>query len=348
MQKSRLTPLTIQPEHIYHPTYATDTNEKYGFKTKQKHICSAEIQSQNGLEIDPALLLMKLSHSSSLHTPQNSSDHSIPFLLLNLPVIIKRKLRSENHRKAQTIEALLSLSKPKFFSKHEHYKNTAIPQAIASQQKNYNLSTSSKKEKDSRTRKKSNSVKPLDKCNSMEIFFPFSQWDNGQHRLAKGYNIGLINVYCHLTSRKLQLHCYDHGQYPWGRHKSRGLMAHICKVLQVNESARNTCLALHIFIGLLRKKIITPTTIIEKHKTFVKNLLSSNFIREDSRTVLAILKRFKLQTKICIRRIVYIGDKFMLLNDYFGDFKGLKLYLVYRCSHFFLGVRRSPTRKKIN
>ena len=117
-------------------------------------------------------------------------------------------------------------------------------------------------------------------------------------------------------------------------------MAHICNVLQVRKSARNTCLALHIFIGLLYNKIVSLKNLLE-HKIFVKNLLSSNFQREDTKTIRAIIRKYKLQDQVCIRRIICLGGKFPLNNDPFGNIEKKTVYLVHRNSHFFLALQLS-------
>ena len=139
----------------------------------------------------------------------------------------------------------------------------------------------------------------------------------------KWFQHSIMKVYCNLDRKEIALRCYDHGQYPWGRHQKQGLMAAICLHLGINTEARNTCLVLHIFIALLYHNIVTVSNLLKKHRTFVKNLLSATYMREDIPTLKAIFKRFNIKDKVCIRRIVHFSDKgFVLLNDYVGNFNG--------------------------
>ena len=155
-----------------------------------------------------------------------------------------------------------------------------------------------------------------------------------------GYNIGRIAVTCNLSNQMISLQCYDHGEYPWGRHKTQGAMAILCKKLKVNDSASNTCLPTHIIISLLTNKLVTINELVTKYKTFTKHLLSSSHMREDGPTINAILKKFNLMKRICIRRIFTpSAGSFVLTNHFFGVYGKPQIFLIHRRNHFFLGLQ---------
>ena len=106
-----------------------------------------------------------------------------------------------------------------------------------------------------------------------DIFFPNKHYSSKQFFFSNSFNKGKINVYCHHTKKTFSLTCFDHGQYPWGRHKTKGSMALLCKRL-ITRDACNTCLPLHIIIGLRHQRIISMNDIIDFHSQFVKNMLS--------------------------------------------------------------------------
>ena len=157
------------------------------------------------------------------------------------------------------------------------------------------------------------------------------------HTLIDGYNIGTIKVHYCLDHRDIYVQCHDHGQYPWGHHRVQGAFAYISKRLNINHLSRNCCLSIHILVGLISQKLIKIETIFDKHANFIRNMLSSNFIRENSCTIKAFLRRFKLSEKVCFRRIIYTPPGFTLINSYFGKLHQASIYLIYRNSHFFLG-----------
>ena len=123
-------------------------------------------------------------------------------------------------------------------------------------------------------------------------------------------------------------------------------MALLCRKLRIQQTASNTCLPKHIIISPIPNKLIDVDSIVKNHSRFTKHLLSSNHLREDAPTVNAMLKRFKLSQKVCIRRIISssVGG-FVLINDFFGTDGKLPISSIRRHNHFFLGIQRK--NKKI-
>ena len=74
-------------------------------------------------------------------------------------------------------------------------------------------------------------------------------------------------------------------------------MAFLCKKLNICSGARNTCLPLHIIVGILFFNIITLNELIRQHGTFVRDMLSSKHMREDGPTINAFLKRLGYSKK---------------------------------------------------
>ena len=188
--------------------------------------------------------------------------------------------------------------------------------------------------------------KPSGDMNFKTIFFPRTGIVDTPHKISNGYNTGFINVFCNLSSRHIKLFCYDHGQYPWGRHKVKGLLAFICRSLSIGANARNTCLPLHVLIGLLHFNLTSLDDLLTVHKKFIKHLLSSSYMRTDVPTINAILNRFKLKDSVCFRRIIHLqhgsSKNFILLNEHCGNIKKQQIFLIHSQNHFFLGLKSYP------
>ena len=169
------------------------------------------------------------------------------------------------------------------------------------------------------------------------IFFPKSGWSTKRVHLSGGYYTGIITVRCATTKQTHSLKCYDHGQYPWGRHKSQGALSILYRQLKISTSACNVCLPLHILVALLEADLISVTNIILHHAEFVKNLLSSRHPREDVPTIMAMLRRFNLKEQVCIRRVVFLPKKgdYILITGIIGNANGQNIFLIHRCNHFF-------------
>ena len=128
-----------------------------------------------------------------------------------------------------------------------------------------------------------------------KIYFPNATLRAKRYRISKGYHIGPVTVTCAIQNKEIHLQCYDHGQYPWGRSKSKGAMARICSTLGISPScgARNTCLVTHILIGLIDKKIFTARKLVINFGNFLKNLLSSAHMRDDTPTIKNSFQKIK-------------------------------------------------------
>ena len=169
-------------------------------------------------------------------------------------------------------------------------------------------------------------------------YFPDLKSCSASYSFKNGFHTGEITVHCNLSSKKYHLSCIDYGQYPWGRNRQKGTMAWVCKQLNINTTARNTCLPLHILIGLLHKRILCPQDLTQTHKTFVKNMLSSKYPRTYSRTIKAFLKQFKISNKVCFRSIVFVQKNFILLNEFDGSSISQPIFICHHTNHFFLGI----------
>ena len=177
-----------------------------------------------------------------------------------------------------------------------------------------------------------------------KLYFPHASLRACRYRISRGYHIGKVTVTCEINNKEINLQCYDHGQYPWGRSRSKGAMAKICKVLEIYSSsgAANTCLATHIIIGLIATKLFTPDNLVTKFGNFLKNLLSSDYMRDDGPTIKTIFRKMNLYKKICLRRVPYIPTKgFVLINDMFGDINKPSIFLMHKNNHFFLGLQQN-------
>ena len=174
-----------------------------------------------------------------------------------------------------------------------------------------------------------------------KIYFPAATLRAKRYRISKGYHVGQVLVKCLLQNKEIRLQCFDHGQFPWGRSRSKGAMARICNSLDISRLSRpgNTCLATHIFIGLLHMKIFSAEDLVRTYGKFMKSFLASRYMRDDIPTIKAIFRKLKLDEKICLRRVLYIPTQaFVLLNDFYGVLSKPAIYLIHKTNHFFLGL----------
>ena len=85
-------------------------------------------------------------------------------------------------------------------------------------------------------------------------------------------------------------------------------------------NVQNTCLPLHITIGLLELKIISVQDVVNKYGKFFRIFLGSSYMRKGVPTIMSFIKKLKLAEKICIRLINAIEvNNFTLLDRYFGN-----------------------------
>ena len=99
---------------------------------------------------------------------------------------------------------------------------------------------------------------------------------------------------------------------------------------------RNTCLPLHITIGLLEQKIISIDDVVTKFRGFFITFFSSNFMRDGRPTIMSFVRKLRLADKVCIRIVnsIEVG-KFTLLDRYFGKLTEKKIYIAHSYLHFF-------------
>ena len=113
-------------------------------------------------------------------------------------------------------------------------------------------------------------------------------------------------------------------------------MSVITKLLNVKEDACNTCLTLHILIGLLQNKIISASKVVE-HGDFLYTFLSSKCVRDGDVTVPRLLSQMELVSEVNIVIIQKtVGDTFLIHEKDYGTGDQIKLYIVHSGNHFFL------------
>ena len=116
-------------------------------------------------------------------------------------------------------------------------------------------------------------------------------------------------------------------------------MALLCQKLGISakSKAQNTCLPLHVIIGLIDNGIMDLEELYGEHRAFVKGLLSSRSMRDGYPTIAKMFTVLRLWGRVCVRIIDKIEhDKFTLLDKYFGDLKNKVIYLAHIPWHFFL------------
>ena len=104
--------------------------------------------------------------------------------------------------------------------------------------------------------------------------------------------------------------------------------------------ARNTCLPLHITIGLLESRVLCIKEVVSVHGKFFKTFLSTTFVRDGLPTILSFFRNLKLTDKVCLRLIneIELGH-FTLLEQHFGRLSAPTIYIVHSGLHFFLAKK---------
>ena len=174
-----------------------------------------------------------------------------------------------------------------------------------------------------------------------KIYFPAATLRAKRYRISKGYHVGQVLVNCLLQNKEIRLQCFDHGQFPWGRSRSKGAMARICNSLDISRStgAGNTCLPTHIFIGLLHMNIFSAEDLVRTYGSFMKSFMASRHMRDDTPTIKAIFRKMKLDGIVCLRQVPYIPTKgFVLVNDFYGELSNPTIYLMQKTNQFLLGL----------
>ena len=116
-------------------------------------------------------------------------------------------------------------------------------------------------------------------------------------------------------------------------------MAYICKKLRLSEVSGicNTCLPLHVTIGLLEENILSINDVVNKYRKFFHCFFSTNFMRDGVPTFLSFIRNLNLADKVCIRVVNAIEvDNFVLLERYYGRLSCKKIFIAHSKIHFFL------------
>ena len=173
----------------------------------------------------------------------------------------------------------------------------------------------------------------------VDMFIPMKYIHYGPYRQIDGSHTGQFSAYCPVAKSFGNYVCYYYGQYPWGHSKVDGTMAYICSKLGITlmPNVRNTCLPLHVTIGLLEQKIISIDDVVIKFREFFITFFSSSFRRDGVPTIMSFVRKMKLADKVCIRIVnsIEVGH-FTLMDRYFGKLTEKKIYIVHSYLHFFL------------
>ena len=200
----------------------------------------------------------------------------------------------------------------------------------------------------STSKKASKSVMPVPELivnkirDPLNPYIPVKYVSYGPYKMINGFHVGVFEAFCPLSNTFNSYACYDFGQYPWGHSTVRGCMADICKRLGigVGSDARNTCLPLHVFTGIIENDITSIDELIGPHGKFVKSLLNSQYMRDGYPTLDRIFSVLDLKDKACLRFIDKIEYRsFTLLDRYFGTLGKKTIYIVHVPWHFFIAKR---------
>ena len=200
---------------------------------------------------DPAQRLLEIWSKETVRTKPSLDSHLLAPFMMSLSVFVQEKVQKDKIRHSLAIEGLLKLSKA---TTSKIKQSALVPHS------------------------------------NRRIFYPKNTLSDSPHSFKNGYNTGSFQVFCTTSRGHISLTSFEKGQYPWGRNQFTGAMAFLCSHLGITSAAQNTCLPTHIIIGLIYFKIITIEEIIAKHSLFVKNMLSSQHMREDIPTTNALLK----------------------------------------------------------
>ena len=173
----------------------------------------------------------------------------------------------------------------------------------------------------------------------VQSFIPPEFIDYGAHKLFKGFHVGKFTAYCPLSQTFDSYVCNDHGQYPWGHSHVKGAMAIVCQKLGIRygSNVRNTCLPLHVLIGIIDNGIMEIDELVDKHRPLISQLLNSRSMRDGYPTIAKMFDTLGINDKVCLRIIDKIDyDTFTLLDRYFGDITKKVVYITHVAWHFFI------------
>ena len=124
--------------------------------------------------------------------------------------------------------------------------------------------------------------------NQNKIFFPLNWLKLEPYQQNSFLNRGIFTSYWGRFDAFYRFLAIDHGQYPWGRNRRLGTMAALSRSLKVNPKSCNTCLTIHVIIGLLQNDVITVNDLLKYHRCILFNYLNSTVMR-DADTAIPIL-----------------------------------------------------------
>jgi len=163
-----------------------------------------------------------------------------------------------------------------------------------------------------------------------KFFFPMQWLKLIPYGSISNLHAGIFTAYCGVKKSFSRFVAIDHGQYPWGRNKKIGKMASLAKALNVSQDASNTCLTLHILIGLLQNMVIPYSDVVLKHGRFLYSYLNSECARDAETTVPRILASLGLVKEVCIVIIQQtIEDTFLILEKKYGCIDQIKIFIAH-------------------
>ena len=116
-------------------------------------------------------------------------------------------------------------------------------------------------------------------------------------------------------------------------------MAIVCQKLGIRygSNVRNTCLPLHVLIGIIDNGIMDIDELVDKHRPLISQLLNSRSMRDGYPTIAKMFDTLGINDKVCLRIIDKIDyDTFTLLDRYFGDITKKVIYITHVPWHFFI------------
>jgi len=182
----------------------------------------------------------------------------------------------------------------------------------------------------------------IHKNHAVYIYIPDEHVYYGTHKKINAFHTGTFTAYCPVEDSFNVYVCQDHGQYPWGHCPVRGTMAYVCKYLGIlfGCNARNTCLPLHLTIGLLENGILSLDEIIGQHRKFFRSFLSTTHMRDGSPTITSFFGKLNLWKKAYVHVISAIdADKFVLRDKFYGSLTVYTIYIVHVGVRFFLAKK---------
>ena len=123
-------------------------------------------------------------------------------------------------------------------------------------------------------------------------------------------------------------------------------MASLSTILGVDQNACNTCLTIHVIIGLLQNDVISVADILMNHRNLVFGYLNSSVMRDAPIVIPDLLFQMSLADKVCIIVIRKTPDGTFLIQDQkYGNSLRKRIYIVHGGVHFFLACPLFPTPK---